>query len=74
MKWPIDVMNIGQVNNEDVPLNTKMNIRLSRVYGLVAQQKVSLTLLGFNDLTKNAMDKLFENSIHAYVQYPEELK
>jgi hypothetical protein len=74
MKWPIDVMNIGQVNNEDVPLNTKMNIRLSRVYGLVAQQKVSLTLLGFNDLTKNAMDKLFENSIQAYVQYPEELK
>jgi hypothetical protein len=56
MKWPIDVMNIGQVNNEDVPLNTKMNIRLSRVYGLVARQKVSLTLLGFNDLTKNAMD------------------
>jgi hypothetical protein len=25
-------------------------------------------------LTKNEKDKLFENSIQAYVQYPEELK
>jgi hypothetical protein len=25
-------------------------------------------------LTKNEKDELFENSIHAYIQYPEELK
>jgi hypothetical protein len=34
---------------------------------------VSLTLQGFEDLTKNEKDELFKNSIQAYAQYPEEL-
>jgi hypothetical protein len=51
-----------------------VNTRLSRVYGLATQQRVSLTLQGFNELTKNKKDELFENSIQAYVQYSEELK
>jgi hypothetical protein len=37
-------MNVGQVNDEGVPLHTKVNTRLSRVCGLAAQQRVSLTL------------------------------
>jgi Fe2+ transport system protein B len=28
----------------------------------------------FNELVKNKKDELFENSIQAYVQYPEEIK
>jgi hypothetical protein len=50
------------------------NMRLSRVCGLAARQRVSLTLQGFYELTKNEKDELFENSIQAYIQYPEELK
>jgi hypothetical protein len=67
-------MSFGYVNDEGVPLDTVVNTRLSRVCGLAARQKVSLTLQGFNDLTKNEKDKLFEKSIQAYVQYLEELK
>jgi hypothetical protein len=52
-------MNVGQVNDEGVPLDTEVNTRLSRVYGLVAQQRVSLTLPGFNELTENEKDELF---------------
>jgi hypothetical protein len=33
-----------------------------------------LTLARFDDLIENYKDQLFENSIHAYVEYPEELK
>jgi hypothetical protein len=74
MKWLTVVMSFGYVNDEGVPLDTVVNMRLSRVCGLAARQKVSLTLQGFNDLTKNEKDKLFEKSIPAYVQYLEELK
>jgi hypothetical protein len=35
---------------------------------------VSLTLQRFDDLIKNEKDKLFKNSIQAYIEYPEELK
>jgi hypothetical protein len=49
-------------------------MRLSRVYDLAVRQRVSLTLQGFDELTKNEKDELFKNSIQAYVQYPEELK
>jgi hypothetical protein len=74
MSWPTGVMSVGEVNDEGLPLDTRMNMRLSRVCGLATQQRVSLTLQGFDELTKNEKDELFENSIQAYVQYPKELK
>jgi hypothetical protein len=55
-------------------LDKIVNTRLSRVCGLAARQRVSLTLQGFDELTKNENGELFENSIQAYIQYPEELK
>jgi hypothetical protein len=51
-----------------------VNMRLSRVCGLAARQKVLITLQGFDELTKNEKDELFKNSIQAYVQYLDELK
>jgi hypothetical protein len=74
MTWPTDVMSVGEVNDEGVPLDTTVNTKLSRVCGLAAQQRVSITLQGFDELTKNEKDELFKNSIQTYVQYLEELK
>jgi hypothetical protein len=74
MTWSTDVMSVGEVNDEGVPLDMIVNTRLSRVCGLAAQQRVSLILQGFDGLTENEKDELFENSIQAYVQYLEELK
>jgi hypothetical protein len=54
-------MSVGEVNDEGIPLEMTVNMRLSRVYGLAAQQRVSLTMLGFDELTKNENDKLFKN-------------
>jgi hypothetical protein len=51
-----------------------VNTRLSRVCGLAARQSMSLTMQGFDELTKNEKDELFKNSIQAYIQYSEELK
>jgi hypothetical protein len=70
----MDVISVGEVNDEGMPLDTIVNTRLSRICGLAAQQRVSLILQGFDDLTENEKDKLFENSIQAYVQYPKEPK
>jgi hypothetical protein len=67
-------MSVGEVNDEGVPLDMIVNTRLSRVSGLATQQGVSLTMQGFDELTKNEKVKLFKNSIQAYIQYPEELK
>jgi hypothetical protein len=67
-------MSVGEVNDKGVPLDTIVNMRLSRVCGLAAQQRVSLTMQGFDELAKNEKDELFKNSIQAYIQYPEELK
>jgi hypothetical protein len=67
-------MSVGEVNDEGLPLDTRVNMRLSRVCGLATRQRVSLTLQRFDELIKNDKDELFEKSIQAYVQYPEELK
>jgi hypothetical protein len=66
-------MSIGEVSDEGLPLDTRVNMRLSRVCGLAARQRVSLTLQGFNELTENEKIELFE-IIQAYVQHLEELK
>jgi hypothetical protein len=60
-------MSVGEVNDEGLPLDTKVNTRLSRVCGLAARQRVSLTLQGFDELTKNEKNELFENSVQPYV-------
>jgi hypothetical protein len=66
-------MSVGEVNDEGLPLDMRVNTRLSRVCGVGARERVSLTLQGFDELTENEKDKLFKNSIKAYVQYLEEL-
>jgi hypothetical protein len=73
-RWPIDVKNVGQVNDEGVPLDKEINMRLSRVCGLAARQRMSLTLERFDDLSENDKDELFESSIQAYIEYLKELK
>jgi hypothetical protein len=67
-------MSVGEVNDEGLPLDMRVSTRLSMVCGLAARQRVSLTLLGFDELTENEKDELFENSIQAYIQYTKELK
>jgi hypothetical protein len=44
MTWPTDVISVGEVNDEGVPLDTIVNMRLSSVCGLVVRQRVSLTM------------------------------
>jgi hypothetical protein len=61
-------MSVGEVNDEGLPLDMRVNTRLSRVCGVGARERVSLTLQGFDELTENEKDKLFKNSIKAYVQ------
>jgi hypothetical protein len=67
-------MSVGEVNDECLPLDTRVNMIFSVVCGLAARQRVSLTLQGFNESNKNEKDKLFKNSIQAYILYPEVLK
>jgi hypothetical protein len=67
-------MNVGHINDEGVPLDTKVNAGLSTVCGLAARQRVPLAFQGFDYLIENKKDELFQNSIQAYVQYPKELK
>jgi len=72
-KWPPDVKSAGQVNEEGVPEDPKVNVRLSRVCGLAARQRVPLTLDNFEDLTTAERDDIFKNDIQPYVEYPEDL-
>jgi hypothetical protein len=74
MSWLIDVVSVGEVNDEGLSMDMRVNTRLSRVCCLAARQRVSITLQGFNELIKNETGELFENSIQAYVQYSDELK
>jgi hypothetical protein len=67
-------MGVGEVNDEGVPLDTIVNMRLSRVCDLAIRQRVSLTMQGFDELTENEKVEHFKNSIQAYIQYPKELK
>jgi hypothetical protein len=72
--WPTDVMNAGEVNEDEQPLDQRTLMRLSRVCGLAVRQRVPLTLEKFEDLTEDEKNELFTNTIQWYIVYPEELK
>jgi hypothetical protein len=61
--WPTDVTNAGEVNEDGQPLDQHTLMRLSRVCGFVARQRVPLTLAKFEDLTEDEKNELFANSI-----------
>jgi hypothetical protein len=67
-------MNAGEVNEDEQPLDQCTLMRLSRVCGLAAQQRVLLTLEKFEDLIEDEKNDLFTNSIQRYIVYPKELK
>jgi hypothetical protein len=56
-------MNVGEVNEDVQSLNLCTLMRLSRVCGLTARQRVPLTLEKFEDLTEDEKNELFVNSI-----------
>jgi hypothetical protein len=68
--WPTYVMNAGEVNEDGQPLDRRTLTRMSRVCGLTAQQRVTLTLEKFEDLIEDEKNELFTNSIQWYIVYP----
>jgi hypothetical protein len=56
-------VNAGEVNEDGQPSHQHMLMRLSRVCGLVARQRVPLTPEKFEDLTEDEKNELFANSI-----------
>jgi hypothetical protein len=56
-------MNAGKVNEDGQPLDQLTLMRLSKVCGLTAWQRVPLTLEKFEDLSEDEKNELFMNSI-----------
>jgi hypothetical protein len=56
-------MNDDEVNEDRKSLDQRTLMRLSRVCGLAAQQRVSLTLEKFENLIEDEKNELFTNSI-----------
>jgi hypothetical protein len=71
--WPSDVKSCGRVNSEAAPEDPSIKVRLGRVCGLAARQRVPLTLEHFDDLSWDDKKNIFANDIQPYVEYPREL-
>jgi hypothetical protein len=61
--WLTDVMNASEANEDRQHLDQRMLMRLSRVSGLAARQRVPLTLEKFEDLIEDEKNELFVNSV-----------
>ncbi|PVH64317.1 hypothetical protein PAHAL_2G236100 [Panicum hallii] len=71
--WPSDVKSCGRLNSEAAPEDPSILVRLARVCGLTARQRVPLTLEHFDDLSWDDKKRIFKNNIQPYVEYPIEL-
>jgi len=72
--WPTDLITVVEVNEEGTPLDKRTLVRLRRVCGFTAWQNVNLNLANFDDLSKDARGKLFDNNIQTYVAFPKDLR
>jgi hypothetical protein len=68
-----DVMSVGEVNDEGVPLDTTVNEIVHGSWSSCPAKSI-VNPIGIDDLTENKKDEHFENSIQAYVQYSKEPK
>ena len=57
-----------------MPTEKKAQIRMSKLAGLIARQRISLILPSFNDLSEEDKWSLFDECVHPRLEFPVALK
>ncbi|CAO2148073.1 unnamed protein product [Urochloa humidicola] len=73
-KWPKDKMMVTEIDEGGMPTERKQKLRLRRLCGLIASQKLSLVMLRFNCLSRQQKWSLFDKYIMPWLHFPAEMK
>ena len=66
-KWPVDKMVVTEIG---LPTERRHILRLRKLTGLIARQKLSLVMPKFNSLTKVDKWRLFDQYVTPFLEFP----
>ena len=69
-KWPVDKMVVIEIDEVGLPTERRHILRLRKLAGLIARQKLSLVMPKFNSLTKADKWRLFDQYVTPFLEFP----
>jgi len=72
-KWPVDKMVVTEID-EVGPTERRHILRLRKLAGLIARQRLSLVMPKFNSLTKADKWRLFDQYVTPFLEFPAQMK
>ncbi|CAN6362508.1 unnamed protein product [Urochloa humidicola] len=73
-KWPVDKMMVTEIDEGGMPKDRKQKLRLRRLCGLIARQRLSLVMPRFNCLDRKQKWLLFGKYVMLWLHFPVEMK
>ena len=62
-KWPEDKIVVTELTPAGMPKEKRVQIRMRRLAGLIARQRISLVMPSFNDLSGDDKRQLFDECV-----------
>ena len=69
-KWPVDKMVVTKIDEVGLPTERRHILRLRKLAGLIARQRLSLVMPKFNSLTKADKWSLFDQYVTPFLEFP----
>jgi hypothetical protein len=73
-RWPDDKITVTELTPARIPTEKRARLRMRRLIGLIARQRISLVLPSFNTLTEEDKMTLFEDCVQHWLERPNDLK
>jgi len=73
-KWPLDKMTVTEIDDVGMPQDWKQKLRLRRLAGLIARQRLSLVMPSFSCLSLRQKWSLFDMYVMPWLQFQPEMK
>jgi len=73
-QWPGDTIDVTELTPDGMPIERKAHLRMRKLAGLIARQRISLVLPSFSDLSEEDKKLLFDECVHPFLVFSDELK
>ena len=73
-QWPTDKIVVREITENGMPTELRAERRMKRLAGLIARQRLPLTLLSFDALTETQREKLFQDYVQPWLEFEEPLQ
>ncbi|KAL6853345.1 hypothetical protein ACP4OV_019374 [Aristida adscensionis] len=73
-KWPTDKIVVTEINEDGTPTENNALRRMRRLAGLIARQRIPLTVERITEINKEDRESIFDKDVMSKLEFPPEMK